>query len=77
MVADYDCDGITSAAQVSLFFGIGYKNFQVVIPSRNEGYGIPERAILENTDAKVFLALDCGTLDLKPIRLPVPWAPTA
>jgi len=70
VVADYDCDGITSAAQVALFFqDAGYESFRVVIPSRDEGYGIPERAILENPDAKVFLALDCGTLDLKPVRL--------
>ncbi len=70
VVADYDCDGITSAAQIALFFQeTGYENFRVVIPSRAEGYGIPERAISENLDAKVFVALDCGTLDRKPIRL--------
>jgi single-stranded-DNA-specific exonuclease len=70
VVADYDCDGITSAAQIALFFQeTGYRNFRVVIPSRGEGYGIPERAISENPDAKVFVALDCGTLDLKPVRL--------
>ena len=70
VVADYDCDGITSAAQIALFFQeTGYENFRVVIPSRAEGYGIPERAISENQDAKVFVALDCGTLDCKPVRL--------
>jgi single-stranded-DNA-specific exonuclease len=69
IVADYDCDGITSAAQIALFFrDAGYENFRVVIPSRDEGYGIPERAVTENPDAKIFLALDCGTLDFKPIR---------
>ena len=70
IVADYDCDGITSAAQMALFLQeIGYENFTVVIPSREEGYGIPKRAISENADAKVFIALDCGTLDFEPIRL--------
>ncbi len=70
VVADYDCDGITSAAQMALFFQeTGYENFKVVIPSRAEGYGIPERAISENLDAKVFVALDCGTLDFKPVQL--------
>ena len=70
VVADYDCDGITSAAQIALFLQeTGYQNFRVIIPSRSEGYGIPERAISENPDAKVFVALDCGTLDRKPIRL--------
>ena len=70
LVADYDCDGITSAAQLSLFLAeTGYDNYSVVIPSRQEGYGIPERAVRENPDAKVFVAMDCGTLDLKPIEL--------
>ncbi len=69
VIADYDCDGITSAAQVALFFQeIDYPAFEVVIPSRKEGYGVPERAIAENADAKVFIALDCGTLDYEPVR---------
>jgi single-stranded-DNA-specific exonuclease len=70
LVADYDCDGITSVAQMALFLmETGYKNFQVVIPLREEGYGIPERAVLENPDAALFVAMDCGTLDLKPIKM--------
>jgi single-stranded-DNA-specific exonuclease len=70
LVADYECDGVTSAAQLALFLTeTGYKNYCVVIPSRQEGYGIPERAVRENPDAKVFVAMDCGTLDLKPIEL--------
>ena len=69
VVADYDCDGITSAAQMALFFQeIDYPNFEVVIPSRQEGYGIPERAISGNPDAKAFVSLDCGTLDFEPVR---------
>ena len=68
VVADYDCDGITSAAQISLFFReAGYENFTVIIPSRDEGYGMPERAVSENPDARVFVALDCGTLDLNAV----------
>ena len=70
LVADYDCDGVTSAAQMALFLtDTGYKNYQVVIPLREEGYGIPERAVRENPDAGLFVAMDCGTLDLKPIKL--------
>ena len=70
LVADYDCDGITSAAQMALFLTeTGFTNFQVVIPRREEGYGIPERAVRENPDAGLFVAMDCGTLDLKPIKL--------
>ncbi len=68
IVADYDCDGITSAAQMALFLqDIAYPNFQVLIPSRLEGYGVPERAVTQNPDAKVFVALDCGTLDFEPV----------
>ncbi|MCX7821991.1 MAG: DHHA1 domain-containing protein [Syntrophobacterales bacterium] len=70
IVGDYDCDGVTSIAQWVFFFhDIGYKNFSVVIPHRSEGYGFPERAVNENSDAKVFIALDCGTHDIDSIRL--------
>lgn len=70
LVADYDCDGITSAAQMALFLReTGYENFRVIIPSREEGYGMPERAVRENADAGVFVAMDCGALDIAPIRL--------
>jgi single-stranded-DNA-specific exonuclease len=68
LVGDYDCDGITSAAQFSLFLkDIGYRFYDVVIPNRAEGYGIPERAVLKHSDAKLFVALDCGTLDVKAV----------
>ncbi len=70
LVGDYDCDGITSTAQMSLFLReIGHQNFEVVIPSRAEGYGIPERAITQNPDASLFVAMDCGTLDSNAISL--------
>jgi len=68
-VGDYDCDGVTSTAQLSLFFqDIGYSRCQVVIPRRREdGYGMPLRAVEENPDASVFVAMDCGTLDVEAI----------
>ncbi len=70
LVGDYDCDGITSIAQMALFLNdIGYRNYAVVIPLREEGYGIPERAIRENADAGLLVAMDCGTLDFKPVEL--------
>ncbi|MCE5242326.1 MAG: single-stranded-DNA-specific exonuclease RecJ [Syntrophobacteraceae bacterium] len=70
LVGDYDCDGITSLAQVSQFFrDIEYKRFEVVIPSRSEGYGVPERAVFEHPDAELFVTLDCGTLDVKAISM--------
>ncbi|NSW85113.1 MAG: single-stranded-DNA-specific exonuclease RecJ [Syntrophobacteraceae bacterium] len=68
LVGDYDCDGITSLAQVSHFLNdIGYRNYEVVVPHRSEGYGIPERAVHEHPDAKVLLAMDCGTLDVRAV----------
>ena len=70
LVGDYDCDGITSTAQLALFLrDIGYRNYVVVIPHRNEGYGVPERAISEHADAKLLIALDCGTQDVSAVNL--------
>jgi single-stranded-DNA-specific exonuclease len=70
LVGDYDCDGITSAAQLSLFLrDIGYSNYRAVIPDRSEGYGVPQRAILENPDAGLLVALDCGTQDVQAVTL--------
>ena len=70
LVGDYDCDGITSLAQMSHFLReIGDKRHEVVIPSRSEGYGVPERAVLDHPDAGLFVALDCGTLDVKAVSL--------
>jgi single-stranded-DNA-specific exonuclease len=68
LTGDYDCDGVTSLAQMALFLReVGYSNFKVIIPSRSEGYGIPMRAVKEHSDARLFVALDCGTQDIEPI----------
>lgn len=68
LAGDYDCDGITSAAQMAHFLtDIGYRNFVVAIPRREEGYGMPERAVHEHPDAGLFVAMDCGTLDVKAV----------
>jgi single-stranded-DNA-specific exonuclease len=72
LTGDYDCDGVTSVAQMALFLrDIGYSNFEVIIPSRSEGYGIPMRAVKEHSDASLFVALDCGTQDVEPISMAV------
>ena len=64
LIGDYDCDGITSLAQMALFLrDIGYSPYDVVIPHRNEGYGFPLRALEEHPRAKLYVALDCGTSD--------------
>ncbi len=68
LVGDYDCDGICSATLMSLFLhDIGFSNFDVVIPTREEGYGIPQRA-LEHHDPQLMLAMDCGTTDHQAVR---------
>ena len=64
IVGDYDCDGITSAAQWTFFLrDIGYSNFDVIIPTRDEGYGIPERAVERSESGGLVIAVDCGTHD--------------
>lgn len=70
LVGDYDCDGVTAVAQMALFLrDIGYPNHEVAIPVRAEGYGMPERAVLDHPDARLFVIMDCGTLDVKPITM--------
>ncbi len=68
LIGDYDCDGITSLAQMALFLNdIGYRNYEVAIPKRSEGYGIPKGIAKAHPDARLFVAMDCGTLDAKPV----------
>ena len=70
LVGDYDCDGITSVAQMAHFLtDIGYGNFDVVIPGRSEGYGIPARALTGHPDADLLVAMDCGTFDAEPLTM--------
>jgi single-stranded-DNA-specific exonuclease len=65
LIGDYDCDGVTSVAQFVHFLKtIGYDRYEVVIPQREEGYGVPLRAIHLNPEASLFVATDCGTHDV-------------
>ncbi len=68
LVGDYDADGITSTAQLSLFLKqIGHRAWSAVIPTRAEGYGFPSRALEAHPRTKLFICMDCGTLDVLPI----------
>lgn len=68
LIGDYDCDGVTSVAQMALFLrDLGHTNYAVVIPTRAEGYGVPERAISQHPDAGLFVAMDCGTHDIRSV----------
>ncbi|MFA5095586.1 MAG: single-stranded-DNA-specific exonuclease RecJ [Candidatus Paceibacterota bacterium] len=61
--ADYDCDGIPGAVILKdLFKKIGYTNYEVYIPGRNdEGYGLNLSAIKQFTEKRVKLLI---TVDL-------------
>lgn len=68
-VSDYDVDGVTSIAQLSLFLRqIGYKNWAAVLPTRKEGYGFAVRALDQYPQTKLYICMDCGTLDAGPIE---------
>ncbi len=69
--ADYDCDGIPGGTLFNDFLKkIGYENFEVYIPHRNnEGYGMSINAIesLASRRANLIITIDCGIVDVEPI----------
>ncbi|QCQ21674.1 single-stranded-DNA-specific exonuclease RecJ [Desulfoglaeba alkanexedens] len=68
LAGDYDCDGVTATAQMSLFLkDIGYDHFAVVIPTRENGYGVPLRAVTGHPGARLLVAMDCGSLDVETV----------
>ncbi len=62
--ADYDCDGIPGAVILNdLFALIGYKNYEVYIPHRNnEGYGLNIDSIKQfaESNVKLLITVDLG-----------------
>ncbi|MEI7809939.1 MAG: single-stranded-DNA-specific exonuclease RecJ [bacterium] len=62
--SDYDCDGIPGAVIMhDLFEKVGYKNYEIYIPGRNnEGYGLNMEAIEEfaKKDVKLLITIDLG-----------------
>jgi len=71
MVGDYDVDGATSVAIMSIFLSdLGHANQEFYIPQRlSEGYGINKGAVqhLYDNGARVLLILDSGTTANEPI----------
>ncbi|MDD2765899.1 MAG: DHHA1 domain-containing protein [Opitutaceae bacterium] len=66
LFSDYDCDGVTSAAQcVNLLRAAGHKNYRVYIPDRFvEDYGITAAAAarcLQEQHPALIVATDCGS----------------
>lgn len=71
--ADYDADGIPGAVIMHDFFEkIGFKNYEVYIPSRNgEGYGLNAEAIEEfkSKGVNLIITIDLGTTAIEEIDL--------
>lgn len=69
---DYDADGVCASAILHDFFKkIGFDNFEVCIPDRNnEGYGLNMTAIDEFINKKVNLVItvDCGITDYEEVE---------
>ncbi|HEY4510592.1 MAG TPA: DHH family phosphoesterase, partial [Candidatus Paceibacterota bacterium] len=71
--ADYDADGICSAAVLSDFFKkVDFKNFFIHIPDRNkDGFGLSDDALRVFTKEKVSLlfTLDCGITNAEEVQI--------
>ena len=70
LLGDYDVDGATSVSLISSFIRSVGGTTSFYIPDRlKDGYGPNEDGItsLKNTDAKVILTLDCGTVAFEPL----------
>ncbi|WP_421694322.1 single-stranded-DNA-specific exonuclease RecJ [Aestuariivirga sp.] len=70
VIADYDVDGVTSAAILTLFLRAVGSSCAVHIPDRlTEGYGPSERAVeqLKAQGAEILVTLDCGVMAHDPL----------
>ncbi|WP_395685841.1 single-stranded-DNA-specific exonuclease RecJ [Aestuariivirga sp.] len=70
VIADYDVDGVSSAAILSLFLRAVGASCRVHIPDRlTEGYGPSQRAVeaLQAEGAAVLVTLDCGVMAHDPL----------
>ncbi len=70
VIADYDVDGVSSAAILSLFLQAVGSDATVHIPDRlTEGYGPSERAVesLKAQGAELLVTLDCGVMAHDPL----------
>lgn len=69
LFADYDADGITSAALLLGFLRLMGNEALVYIPRREEGYGLNEAALgrLASQGVQLLVCLDCGSSDCREI----------
>lgn len=66
---DYDVDGATSSALVTLFLKNLGSDVRVRIPEREEGYGPSLKAMQEfiEADISLLVTVDCGTTAFEPL----------
>lgn len=60
---DYDADGLTASAVLSLFFTDNGVDNDVIIPTRDEGYGLHAEKVIEAFEHKFYdlvITVDCG-----------------
>ena len=70
VISDYDVDGVSSAAMLSLFLKAAGSACAVHIPDRlTEGYGPSQKAVesLKDQGAQVLVTLDCGVMAHDPL----------
>jgi len=60
---DYDADGLTASSMLSLFFTDNGVDNDVIIPTREEGYGLHSELVLAAFEKKYYdlvITVDCG-----------------
>ena len=60
---DYDADGLTASAVLSLFFTDNGVDNDVIIPTRDEGYGLHAEKVIQAFEYKFYdlvITVDCG-----------------
>ncbi|MGN0827592.1 MAG: DHH family phosphoesterase [Kiritimatiellia bacterium] len=70
--ADYDCDGVTSAALLKLALGELGAEVNVYIPHRDEGYGLSlptlERCLRVYPHTRLLVTVDCGVRSAEEVQ---------
>jgi len=61
---DYDADGLCSTAIAKL----AIPGAEIYIPSREDGYGLTSESLLELSEDKLVLTVDCGISNLDDIQ---------
>jgi single-stranded-DNA-specific exonuclease len=71
VLADYDVDGATSAAQLVRYFRARGRSLHIYVPDRmTEGYGPSARAFdrLKDSGVDLVITVDCGTAAQQPLE---------